>query len=367
MPAGRACPAAHEPPDCPWVNAIREPWRVPRLAATGLGRRLQGRAGEAAVITDSLLVHRDARTRSRTGGRRWNMPGGEHRSPPGIPTRVTDRQVPARITCSTCRKASAGSAGATAHRAATWPSGRATTAPPSCSSYRVRHEPGSSSSATWESTRFGGHPDGQLGQGRPRRAGRARLQRAAAADRRGTGRADPAAPGERRAQTGATRCPRKRVNSRSLPLPDSCPGAGDQHLSSISVPHPLHRRRVTEVGIRSDEPQRSRPVRAPRNARTAGRSACLQAAAVLIGSVRRSGADPCSGPGRQDVVLTRVSGATSAHSRVHRATELSGHTDQAMSASLVRRWSTALVCSWQMRLSVTPSTRPISARVRPSK
>ena len=40
---------------------------------------------------------------------------------------------------------------------------------------------------------------------------------------------------------------------------------------------------------------------------------------------------------------------------------------QAMSASLVRRCSTALVCSWQMRLSVTPRTRPMSARVRPSK
>jgi hypothetical protein len=36
------------------------------------------------------------------------------------------------------------------------------------------------------------------------------------------------------------------------------------------------------------------------------------------------------------------------------------------SASLPRSWSTALVCIWQMRLSVTPRTWPISARVRPS-
>ena len=39
---------------------------------------------------------------------------------------------------------------------------------------------------------------------------------------------------------------------------------------------------------------------------------------------------------------------------------------QALSASLARRCRTALVCIWQIRLSVTPSTWPISARVRPS-
>ena len=39
---------------------------------------------------------------------------------------------------------------------------------------------------------------------------------------------------------------------------------------------------------------------------------------------------------------------------------------QSLSASLPRSCSTALVCIWQMRLSVTPSTWPISARVSPS-
>jgi hypothetical protein len=33
---------------------------------------------------------------------------------------------------------------------------------------------------------------------------------------------------------------------------------------------------------------------------------------------------------------------------------------------LARSWSTALVCIWQTRDSVTPGTCPISARVRPS-
>jgi len=36
------------------------------------------------------------------------------------------------------------------------------------------------------------------------------------------------------------------------------------------------------------------------------------------------------------------------------------------SASLARSCSTAFVCIWQMRLSVTPRTWPISAKVRPS-
>src|SRR5687767_1527685 len=36
------------------------------------------------------------------------------------------------------------------------------------------------------------------------------------------------------------------------------------------------------------------------------------------------------------------------------------------SAILDRSWSTALVWIWHTRLSVTPSTSPISARVRPS-
>ena len=39
---------------------------------------------------------------------------------------------------------------------------------------------------------------------------------------------------------------------------------------------------------------------------------------------------------------------------------------QSLSDSLPRSCRTALVCIWQMRLSVTPSTWPISARVRPS-
>ena len=39
---------------------------------------------------------------------------------------------------------------------------------------------------------------------------------------------------------------------------------------------------------------------------------------------------------------------------------------QLTSASLARSWRTALVCIWQMRDSVTPSTRPISASVSPS-
>jgi murein DD-endopeptidase MepM/ murein hydrolase activator NlpD len=39
---------------------------------------------------------------------------------------------------------------------------------------------------------------------------------------------------------------------------------------------------------------------------------------------------------------------------------------QVTSASLPRSWSTALVCIWQIRDSVTPSTRPISASVSPS-
>lgn len=52
---------------------------------------------------------------------------------------------------------------------------------------------------------------------------------------------------------------------------------------------------------------------------------------------------------------------------VHCSTIASSHIAQAMSASFVRRCRTALVCNWQMRLSVTPSTRPMSARVRPSK
>ena len=43
-----------------------------------------------------------------------------------------------------------------------------------------------------------------------------------------------------------------------------------------------------------------------------------------------------------------------------------GHSTSCDSASLARSCSTALVCIWQMRDSVTPSTWPISARVRPS-
>ena len=51
---------------------------------------------------------------------------------------------------------------------------------------------------------------------------------------------------------------------------------------------------------------------------------------------------------------------------VTRPVEPSARVCQSCSASLPRSCSTALVCIWQIRLSVTPSTWPISARVRPS-
>ena len=39
---------------------------------------------------------------------------------------------------------------------------------------------------------------------------------------------------------------------------------------------------------------------------------------------------------------------------------------RSLAAMRERNWSTALVWIWHTRLSVTPSTSPISARVRPS-
>ena len=153
---------------------------------------------------------------------------------------------------------------------------------------------------------------------------------------------DHAVGRERRGEPGR-RTPRAR---RAGPARGGDRGRGGVRAAAARLRRHGHRvglrarRRVRRLGLR-----RPRRIRAPR--------------AELLGRrSRRRVVD------RQGPAARRAHRSRPGRLRVGPALD---PTAQAMSASLVRRWSTALVCSWQIRLSVTPRTRPMSARVSPSK